>query len=114
MSGIWVAVNATTSNSGLSRYTVLKLWKSRPAAPQIRTFLGIKPLSGIGARLRKAGAGPGHDRHCVRVVQPWHKGAGRGEAAAVYCGGSGGAASAGFGCARAVRYSTILLTSIEL
>src|ERR671922_17672 len=37
MFGIWVAVNATTSYSGRSRYTRLKLWKSRPAAPTIRT-----------------------------------------------------------------------------
>src|SRR5919206_735346 len=37
MFGIWVAVKATTSYSGRSRYTTLKLWKSRPAAPAIRT-----------------------------------------------------------------------------
>src|SRR5215213_4508548 len=37
MLGICVAVNATTSYSGRSRYTRLKLWKSRPAAPAIRT-----------------------------------------------------------------------------
>ncbi len=37
MNGIWVAVNATTSVSASSRYTVLKLWKSRPAAPMMRT-----------------------------------------------------------------------------
>src|SRR5215218_8191271 len=37
MFGICVAVNATTSYSGRPRYTRLKLWKSRPAAPAIRT-----------------------------------------------------------------------------
>src|SRR5436190_19951209 len=37
MNGICVAVNATTSVSASSRNTVLKLWKSRPAAPMIRT-----------------------------------------------------------------------------
>src|SRR5712691_5968113 len=37
MSGICVAVKATTSCSGRSRNTTLKLWKSRPAAPAIRT-----------------------------------------------------------------------------
>src|SRR5712691_11383766 len=37
MNGICVAVNATTSLSGSSRNTVLKLWKSRPAAPMMRT-----------------------------------------------------------------------------
>src|SRR6266511_249950 len=37
MFGICVAVNATTSYSGRSRYTKLKLGKSRPAAPAIRT-----------------------------------------------------------------------------
>src|SRR5579871_2170910 len=38
MSGICVAVNATTWKSVLWRNTTLKLWKSRPAAPRIRTF----------------------------------------------------------------------------
>src|SRR3954468_10517292 len=37
MFGICVAVKATTSYSGRSRETRLKLWKSRPAAPAIRT-----------------------------------------------------------------------------
>jgi hypothetical protein len=37
MNGICVAVNATTSVSGSSRNTVLKLWKSRPAAPMMIT-----------------------------------------------------------------------------
>src|SRR5205823_1864061 len=37
MNGICVAVNATTSTSGSSRYTTLKLWKSLPAAPMIST-----------------------------------------------------------------------------
>src|SRR3712207_7948532 len=37
MKGIWVAVKATTSVSGSSRNTVLKLWKSRPAAPMMIT-----------------------------------------------------------------------------
>src|SRR6187549_35946 len=39
MSGICVAVNATTSYSSRPRYTTLKLWKSRPAAPAIKTRL---------------------------------------------------------------------------
>ena len=37
MRGIWVAVKATTSTSGSSRNTTLKLWKSRPAAPMMTT-----------------------------------------------------------------------------
>src|SRR4249919_1560332 len=37
MSGIWVAVNATTSTPGSSRYIRLKSWKSRPAAPRMTT-----------------------------------------------------------------------------
>src|SRR2546423_652203 len=41
MKGIWVAVKATTSTSGSSRYTVLKLWKSRPAAPMMSTRRGV-------------------------------------------------------------------------
>ena len=41
MSGIWVAVKATTWNSGLLRKTTLKLWKSLPAAPRMSTlFIG--------------------------------------------------------------------------
>src|SRR5262245_10123239 len=43
MSGIWVAVNATTSTPASSRNTVLKLWKSRPAAPMITTRMGKRP-----------------------------------------------------------------------
>src|ERR687892_917280 len=39
MPGICVAVKATTSLAGSSRYRTLKLWKSRPAAPMIRTLL---------------------------------------------------------------------------
>ena len=39
MYGIWVAVNATTSYGSLSRKKVLKLWKSRPAAPMMKTFV---------------------------------------------------------------------------
>src|SRR5688572_25685911 len=35
MPGIWVAVKATTTAVGSSRYTTLKLWKSRPAAPRM-------------------------------------------------------------------------------
>ena len=39
ISGICVAVNAaTTRNAGLSRYSTLKSWKSRPAAPRMTTF----------------------------------------------------------------------------
>src|SRR5512144_679238 len=41
MYGIWVAVNATTSVSGSSRKTTVKLWKSRPAAPMISTRRGM-------------------------------------------------------------------------
>src|SRR5512132_4142012 len=37
MPGICAAVNATTVAAGSSRYTTLKLWKSRPAAPRITT-----------------------------------------------------------------------------
>ncbi len=39
MNGICVAVNATTSYSASSRYTTLKLWKSRPAAPMIKILV---------------------------------------------------------------------------
>src|ERR1035437_1598840 len=39
MPGIWVAVKATTSTLGSPRKTTLKSWKSRPAAPMIRTRL---------------------------------------------------------------------------
>src|SRR5439155_18075551 len=52
MNGICVAVNATTSTSSRSRYTTLKLWKSRPAAPMMRTRRGI-------GRLRVAAAPTG-------------------------------------------------------
>src|SRR5580765_7506313 len=54
MKGIWVAVNATTSVSASSRYTVLKLWKSRPAAPMIRTrrVMAFRPFErGCDARV---------------------------------------------------------------
>src|SRR5665648_700392 len=37
MPGIWAAVKATTRVVGSPRKTVLKLWKSRPAAPMIIT-----------------------------------------------------------------------------
>src|SRR5512132_974187 len=40
MSGICAAVKATTAQEGSSRKTVLKLWKSRPAAPMMRTRAG--------------------------------------------------------------------------
>src|SRR5919198_892104 len=47
MSGICVAVKATTSTSVRSRKRTLKLWKSRPAAPAITTrLLGIEPRIG--------------------------------------------------------------------
>ena len=39
MKGIWVAVKATTSYSGLFLKKTLKLWKSLPAAPMITTRL---------------------------------------------------------------------------
>src|SRR5262245_31895384 len=52
MSGIWVAVKATTSTSGRSRKSTLKLWKSRPAAPAITTR-----LLGIGTRIGEPAAG---------------------------------------------------------
>src|SRR5437867_4753663 len=49
MFGICVAVKPTTRRSGSFRYTVLKLWKSRPAAPSTRTFLtAIEPPSNRG------------------------------------------------------------------
>src|SRR5581483_2078610 len=35
MPGICVAVKATTTAVGSSRYATLKLWKSRPAAPRM-------------------------------------------------------------------------------
>src|SRR3990170_7201887 len=38
MLGICVAVKATTRTSEFSRKTTLKLWKSLPAAPMIKTF----------------------------------------------------------------------------
>src|SRR5919204_665426 len=41
MSGICVAVNATTSNWARSRNRTLKLWKSRPAAPAMTTRLPV-------------------------------------------------------------------------
>src|SRR5262245_61473819 len=61
MNGIWVAVKATTSVCGSSRYTTLKLWKSRPAAPMMRTRRDIPrsfrkgfdargPAVGLGVR----------------------------------------------------------------
>src|SRR3972149_6313938 len=45
MLGIWAAVKPTTSYCGASRKTVLKLWKSRPAAPRMRTRRRGRPLS---------------------------------------------------------------------
>src|SRR6185369_12931021 len=39
MSGIWAAVKATTSKRSSSRNRQLKLWKSRPAAPMMTTFV---------------------------------------------------------------------------
>jgi hypothetical protein len=46
MPGICAAVKATTSESGSSRNTVLKLWKSRPPAPMItsedNTMAGVQ------------------------------------------------------------------------
>src|SRR5690349_17342509 len=44
MSGICAAVNATTVQPASSRNTVLKSWKSRPAAPMMRTRAG-RPVS---------------------------------------------------------------------
>ena len=38
MNGIWVAVKQTTRYSGLDLKQVLKLWKSRPAAPIMMMF----------------------------------------------------------------------------
>src|SRR3954469_1981290 len=52
MSGICVAVKATTSTSGLPRNATLKLWKSRPAAPAMRMRRGTagEPSKWIGGR----------------------------------------------------------------
>src|SRR6478735_5877424 len=58
MSGICVAVNATTSYAGSSRNATLKSWKSRPAAPRTTTRRGAGPgagrdpsvAAGLGAR----------------------------------------------------------------
>src|SRR5215211_3024248 len=52
MSGIWVAVKATTSTSGLPRKATLKLWKSRPAAPAMRMRRGTagEPNGAVGGR----------------------------------------------------------------
>ena len=47
MYGICVAVKATTSYFSLSRKYVLKLWKSRPAAPMIRTFVRSAMLTPV-------------------------------------------------------------------
>ena len=44
MFGICVAVNATTRLRGSSRNTVLKLWKSRPAAPMMMIRVGTGAL----------------------------------------------------------------------
>src|SRR6266511_3465409 len=59
MKGIWVAVKATTSVAGSSRYTTLKLWKSLPAAPMMSTRLVISSLSPsrqCGLRAEQGGA----------------------------------------------------------
>src|SRR5712691_287453 len=42
MLGICAAVKATTCEPGSCRKTVLKLWKSRPAAPMMRTRVGTR------------------------------------------------------------------------
>src|SRR6058998_3789547 len=59
MKGICVAVKATTSVAGSSRYTTLKLWKSLPAAPMMSTRLVIPSLSPsrqCGLRAEQGGA----------------------------------------------------------
>src|SRR6187402_2002171 len=50
MLGIWAAVKATTSYSGRSRKATLKSWKSRPAAPWIRTFRLSMASPGVDGR----------------------------------------------------------------
>src|SRR3989304_3837222 len=52
MVGIWGAVKATTSEALLSRKNVLKLWKSRPAAPIMRIFVLVISELLQGARFR--------------------------------------------------------------
>src|SRR5688500_18114018 len=46
MLGICAAVNATTRYPGSSRKTMLKLWKSRPAAPMMMTRVTKDPPEG--------------------------------------------------------------------
>src|SRR5437870_12581298 len=76
MNGIWVAVKATTSLPGSSRYTTLKLWKSRPAAPMMSTRFDIaSPPDLIGPR-------PGRPPSLRATADPV-KGMGEGERAAV-------------------------------
>src|SRR5712691_6106134 len=64
MFGIWVAVNATTQVSTRSRYSTLKLWKSRPAAPTIstRVLTGEEDTGLGGYRARQPLADAGGDR----------------------------------------------------
>jgi len=49
MLGIWAAVKASTSVPGSSRKTVLKLWKSRPAAPMMMIRVANREFSGSRA-----------------------------------------------------------------
>src|SRR6266550_1741700 len=69
MNGIWVAVKATTSVAGSSRNTTLKLWKSRPAAPMIRTrraMPGSFPSPKDGCDAREGPRGRAHQRPRAR------------------------------------------------
>jgi hypothetical protein len=50
MPGIWAAVNATSTTVGSSRYTTLKLWKSRPAAPRMTIRSRGRPTADSAAR----------------------------------------------------------------
>src|SRR5437870_12337451 len=93
MFGSWAAVKATTREPGSSRKTMLKLWKSRPAAPMMMTRVTKDPPEGPaiipedGDRGRAAGRGRGtaHGRaegapaHRRRVL-PGPRGAGPGPA----------------------------------
>src|SRR5215831_1265249 len=68
MKGICVAVKATTSELGSSRYAVLKLWKSRPAAPMIRTRRAMEDASPF-SQVRARGPGPPRVRGAARERQ---------------------------------------------
>src|SRR5215216_3519664 len=76
MFGICVAVKATTSTSSWPRKTTLKLWKSRPAAPTMRTRFAATPsayAAGEDGTLRR----PGRLRAVARFVDALNEQIGR-------------------------------------